>query len=197
MKLTGKRIGFAVTGSYCTLEQATVELKRLVEAGAEIQPILSEMVLTRDSKYGPAKKWIKAFQDLTARPIISSIVQAEPIGPGKLLDLLIIVPCTGNTIAKLANGIIDETVIMATKAHLRNDKPVLIAIATNDGLGLNAKNLGILLNTKNIYFVPFGQDNPSEKRNSLVARFDLLCESAEYALESKQIQPILIEYRGI
>ena len=197
MNLEGKRIGFAVTGSHCTLEQAVVELKRLVKAGADIQPILSDSILNRDTKYGSAKEWVKTFQEASKKPLINSIVTAEPIGPGKLLDLLIIAPCTGNTIAKLANGIIDETVIMATKAHLRNDKPVLIAIATNDGLGLNAKNIGILLNTQNIYFVPFGQDNPTEKRNSLLARFDLLIESAQYALESKQIQPILIEYRGI
>ena len=114
-----------------------------------------------------------------------------------MLDLIIIAPCTGNTLAKIANGIIDETVVMAAKAHLRNERPLLIAIATNDGLGLNAKNLGILLNTKNVYFVPFGQDNPMEKKNSLVARFDLIKKAAEYALQSKQIQPVLIEYRGI
>ncbi len=197
MELKGKTVGFAITGSHCTLEKTMPALEELHTMGAEIIPILSEAVLTRDTKFGPARKWITKIQEITDKPMIDSIVRAEPIGPGKLLDLLIIAPCTGNTMAKIANGIIDETVVMATKAQLRNQRPVLIAIATNDGLGLNAKNLSILLNTGNVFFVPFGQDNPTEKPNSLVARMDLLKDSVEMALQKKQIQPLLIEYKGI
>ncbi|MDI3547096.1 MAG: dipicolinate synthase subunit [Halanaerobiales bacterium] len=197
MDLRDKRIGFAITGSHCTLEKTLPVLKEIVETGADVTPIISDAILTRDTKFGPSSKWLKEILEITQKPIIDSIVKAEPIGPGKLLDLLIIAPCTGNTLAKLANAITDETVVMAAKAHLRNDRPVLLAIATNDGLGLNAKNLGILLNTKNIFFVPFGQDNPTGKKNSLISRFDLIKDAAEYALEFKQIQPVLIEYRGI
>ncbi|MEJ6951662.1 dipicolinate synthase subunit B [Natronospora cellulosivora (SeqCode)] len=197
MNLKNRKIGYALTGSHCTLEKSIPVLEKFVEDGAEVTPIISDSVLTRDTKFGPAKKWLDKVLEVTDKPIVNSIIKAEPIGPGKTLDLLIIAPCTGNTMAKLANGIIDETVVMAAKAHLRNEKPVLIALATNDGLGMNAKNLGILLNTRNIFFVPFGQDNPSEKKNSLVSRFDLVKKAAEYALEYKQIQPVLIEYRGI
>lgn len=197
MDLNGRKIGFALTGSHCSFEKTIPALESIVETGADVTPILSDAVLTRDTKFGPASDWVKKILNITQKPIIDSIVKAEPIGPGKLLELLIIAPCTGNTMAKLANGIIDETVVMAAKAHLRNNRPVLLAIATNDGLGLNAKNLGILLNTRNIFFVPFGQDNPVEKKNSLVARFDLIKDAAEYALEKKQIQPMLIEYRGL
>ncbi|WP_143710025.1 dipicolinate synthase subunit B [Halothermothrix orenii] len=197
MNLSGKKIGFGITGSHCTLDRVMPVLEEVVESGADVTPIISEAILNRDTKFGPADKWLKKILDITQKPLIKSVVEAEPIGPGKMLDLLIIAPCTGNTMAKLANGIIDETVVMAAKAQLRNDRPVLLAIATNDGLGMNAKNLGILLNTKNIFFVPFGQDNPDSKKNSLVARFDLVTRAAEFALEKKQIQPVLIEYRGI
>jgi dipicolinate synthase subunit B len=197
MNLMGKRIGFAISGSHCTLEKTMPALEEIINNGADITPIISEAVLTRDTKFGLAKEWINRILEITQKPFIDSIVKAEPIGPGKLLDLLIIAPCTGNIIAKLANGIIDETIVMAAKAQLRNSRPVLIAIASNDGLGLNGRNIGLLLNMKNIYFVPFGQDNPEEKANSLVSRMELLKDAAEYALEGKQIQPVLIEYRVI
>lgn len=197
MDLKDKKIGYAITGSHCTLAKSIPVLEEFVESGAYVIPIISDSVLNNDTKFGNAEQWIKEILEITNRPIINSIIKAEPIGPDKLLDLLIIAPCTGNTLAKIANGIIDETVVMAAKAHLRNEYPVLIALATNDGLGLNMKNLGILLNTRNIYFVPFGQDNPIEKKNSLVSRFDLIKKAAEFALDNKQIQPVLIEYRGI
>ncbi|MFW6270023.1 MAG: dipicolinate synthase subunit B [Bacillota bacterium] len=197
MKLKDKNIGFALTGSHCTLDETIPVLEDLVDSGANIYPILSESVLTEDTKFGPAMKWINRIKEITEQPIIDSIVEAEPIGPDKMFDLLIIAPCTGNTLSKIANGIIDETVVMATKAQLRNQRPVLISIATNDGLGLNARNLSTLLNTENIYFVPFGQDNPEDKPNSIISRLDLLKKAAELALEKKQIQPVLIEYRGI
>ena len=197
MLLQGKKIGYAITGSFCTLDKTIQAMVALIKVGAELIPIVSEPIRKLDTKYGAAREWLDKIKGISGNDIIDSIVKAEPIGPEKLLDLLIIAPCTGNTLGKLANGIIDETVVMAAKAHLRNERPVLIAIATNDGLGLNARNLGVLLNTKNVFFVPFGQDNPLEKKNSLVARFDLIKKAAEYALDNKQIQPVLIEYRGI
>ncbi|HHU93207.1 MAG TPA: dipicolinate synthase subunit B [Halanaerobiaceae bacterium] len=197
MDLKGKKIGFAITGSFCTLDKTILALEEFVNSGADLIPIVSDAIKSYDTKYGTAREWLDKIKEISRNNIIDSIVKAEPIGPEKMLDLLIIAPCTGNTMAKIANGIIDETVVMAAKAHLRNERPLLIAIATNDGLGLNAKNLGILLNTKNVFFVPFGQDNPFEKKNSLVSRFDLIKKAAEYALEYKQIQPVLIEYRGI
>ncbi len=190
-------IGFCITGSHCTLDKVISPLKELQQSGYKIIPIISQSILTRDTRFGPAAMWVKKIKEITDNEIIDSIVMAEPIGPQKLLDLLIIAPCTGNTMAKIACGIIDQTVVMAAKAQLRNQRPVLIAIATNDGLGINAKNLSILLNTENIFFVPFGQDNPVEKPNSLIARMDLIKKSAELALAGKQIQPVLIEYKGI
>lgn len=197
MDLKNKRIGYAMTGSHCTLAKSIPVLEKLKDLGADLVPIISETVLNNDTKFGAAEQWINKITEICNKTIINSIVKAEPIGPDKILDLLVIAPCTGNTLAKIANGIIDETVVMAAKAQLRNERPVLVALATNDGLGLNAKNLGVLLNTNNIYFVPFGQDNPIEKKNSLVARFDLIIKASEYALDGKQIQPVLIEYRGI
>ncbi|MFW5786942.1 MAG: dipicolinate synthase subunit B [Halanaerobiales bacterium] len=197
MKLKGKTIGFAVTGSYCTLDKALESMKSIADTGASIIPIVSSVVSENDSKFGYAHDWLKKIKDISNNKIIDSIVKAEPIGPEKLLDLLIICPCTGNTMAKIANGIIDSTVVMAAKAQLRNNRPLLISIATNDGLGLNGINLGRILSVNNVFFVPFGQDNPEIKPNSLISRFDLVKEAAELALDKKQIQPILIEYRGI
>lgn len=195
--LNGKKIGFAITGSHCTLEDTIPSLKDIVNTGAKVTPILSNAILSRNTRFGSAVKWVNEIQSITEKPLIDSIIKAEPIGPQKTLDILIIAPCTGNTMSKIANGIIDETVVMAVKAQLRNGRPVVIAIATNDGLGLNAKNLSILLNTENIYFVPFGQDNPVRKPNSLISRMDLIKETTQMALKHKQLQPVLIEYRGI
>ena len=197
MAFSGKKIGFAVTGSFCTLQKVIPVLEKLVEFDVDIYPIVSEMVIQCDTKFGSAQKWLKKIRKITGNEIIDSVVLAEPIGPQKILDLLIIAPCTGNTMAKIAGGVIDGTVVMAAKAQLRNQRPVLISIATNDGLGLNARNLSILLNTKNVFFVPFGQDCPQQKPNSLISRNDLILEAAEKALSKKQLQPVLIEYRGI
>ncbi len=197
MNLNNKKIGFCITGSHCTLSKVIPSLEELQQSGPEIIPVLSQSILTTNTRFGQVKKWVNKIKEITDNEIIDSIVGAEPIGPGKLMDLLIIAPCTGNTMAKIACGIIDQTVVMAAKAQLRNQRPVLLAIATNDGLGINAKNISILLNTENIFFVPFGQDNPVEKPNSLVARMDLIKSSAKLALEKKQIQPVLIEYKGI
>jgi len=147
-----------------------------------------------DTRYGKASDWCKKLQEITKKDLIKSIVEAEPIGPGKLFDILVVAPCTGNTLAKLSNGITDTPALMAIKAHLRNQRPVVIAVSTNDGLGLNAQNIAKLLNSKNIYMVPFGQDNPVAKPNSLVARMEKIFDTLCAALEGRQIHPVLVEY---
>ncbi|MGQ9531727.1 MAG: dipicolinate synthase subunit B [Desulfotomaculales bacterium] len=194
MRLKDVRIGFALTGSHCTLGEVIDEIRRLISEGAEVTPIVSPSVDTTDTRYGTAEYWKRLLEEVTGRKVINTITGAEPIGPQKLLDVLIIAPCTGNTMAKLANAITDTPVLMAAKACLRNQRPVILAISTNDGLGLNAKNLGLLLNTKNVYFVPFGQDNPGQKPNSLVARMDLILETTVAALAGRQLQPLLVTY---
>lgn len=192
MKLEGKQVGFAITGSFCTFQDIIVPLQDLVATGADVYPIMSEAAYTLDTKFGGAAHWRNLVEGLTGRGIIHSIVGAEPIGPGKLLDLIVVAPCTGNTLAKLANAITDTPVTMAVKAHLRNGRPVLIGIASNDGLGQNAKSIGVLLAAKNFYFVPFGQDNALAKPTSLVADMSQLGLAAEMALEGKQLQPVLV-----
>lgn len=193
MNLAGKRIGFAMTGSFCTFQEIMGPLQALVGAGAAVYPIMSETAYRLDSRFGSASSWQEAITAITGHEIIHSIDQAEPIGPNHLFDLLVVAPCTGNTLAKLANAITDTAVTMATKAHLRNGRPVLLSISTNDGLGLNAKNLGILLAARHFFFVPFGQDNPKQKPTSLVADSSLLPAAAEHALVGKQLQPVLIQ----
>lgn len=189
--LTGKKIGFALTGSFCTLAEVLPQMEKLVEAGAEVFPMVSTAVAQTDTRFGKAADWLEKLQKTTGRVPWNSIVEVEPIGPKGLLDLLIIAPCTGNTMAKLALGITDSTVLMAAKAQLRNDRPVLLAISTNDALGANASQLGKLLNKPNVYFVPFAQDDPVKKPSSLVAKMDLLLESAQQALCGQQPQPVL------
>lgn len=194
MNLKGKKIGVAFTGSFCTYEKAMKELQHLVEMGANIQCIFSENSQKIDSRFGKAKEFLKQAEEITNNPIIKTIVGAEPIGPKGFLDLLVILPCTGNTIAKFANGITDTPVLMAAKAHIRNEKPLVLSLSTNDALGMNMKNIGLLLNTKHIYFVPFGQDDPIKKPNSMVAHTELLVETLEKALEHKQYQPVIQSY---
>ena len=191
MKLAGKKIGFAVTGSHCTLQKVLPEAQKILDQGADVIPIMSESVQFTDTRFGLARKWYEELERITGKKPITSIVEAEPIGPEGNIDALIIAPCTGNTLSKLALGITDGTVLMAAKAHLRNQRPLIIAISTNDGLGNNAKNISILLNTKNIYFVPFGQDDPFKKPNSLIAQFAKITDTLLAALEGKQIQPII------
>ena len=193
MLLQGVKIGFALTGSFCTFAKVVPELERLVAEGADIMPVISEAVDKFDTRFGKADEWKARIEGITGKKIIKTIVDAEPIGPKSLLDILIIAPCTGNTLGKLANGVTDTPVTMAAKAHLRNGKPLVIAISTNDGLGANAKNLGLLLNTKNIYFVPFGQDDPIKKCNSLTANNEMILPTILEALKGKQLQPILIK----
>ncbi|GBF34193.1 dipicolinate synthase subunit B [Desulfocucumis palustris] len=194
MRLKDLKIGFALTGSHCTLDEVIVQVQKLIDEGAEIFPIISQAVDQTDTRFGTADKWKEQFAGITGRTAVSSVVGVEPVGPEKMFDLLVIAPCTGNTLAKLANAITDGPVLMAAKAHLRNQKPVVLAISTNDGLGLNAKNIGLLLNTKNVYMVPFGQDSPSGKPNSLKAKMDLIADTILTAMQGKQIQPVLIAY---
>ena len=185
-------LGFALTGSHCTFSKIFPEIKKLVETGYNVIPIVSEATAITDTRFGTAKSHIETLEEITGNAVINSIYLAEPIGPKQLLDILVIAPCTGNTIAKLATGIADGTVTLAAKSHLRNKKPIVIGVSTNDGLGANAKNIGILLARKHIYLVPFGQDDCIEKENSLVAHFDLISETVKLALREKQLQPILV-----
>lgn len=194
MDLKGKKIGVALTGSFCTFEKVFKELEKLKELGADLYPILSDASQTITCRFGSPEIYMEKLKAITGRNPILCIEGAEPIGPSGYLDILVILPCTGNTAAKLANGITDTPVLMAAKAHLRNNKPLVISISTNDGLGMNMKNIGLLLNAKNIYFVPFGQDDCKKKPNSLVAHTKLLVPTLESALEGKQYQPILLSY---
>lgn len=192
MSLKGKTVGFALTGSFCTLASAMSQLEGLVSEGANVIPIISYSVDTMDTRFGKADVLKENLVSVTGNQVIRTIPQAEPVGPKGLLDALAVCPCTGNTLAKIAWGVTDTPVTMAVKAHLRNERPVIIAISTNDGLGANAQNIGKLLNTKNIFFVPFGQDDPAGKKTSLVAKNQLLDETVKLALEGKQLQPILV-----
>ena len=191
MELKGKKVGIALTGSFCTFDKIFVELEKLVETGAEVYTIFSNASQQISSRFGTPDEFLQKAEEITGRKPILTIEDAEPIGPKSYLDVLVIFPCTGNTCAKLANGITDTPVLMAAKAHLRNNKPLVISISTNDALGMNMKNIGLLLNAKNIYFVPFGQDNPVKKANSLIAHTGKLIPTLEQALEGKQYQPIL------
>lgn len=194
MNLEGKKIGVALTGSFCTFEKMFQELQKLVDAKAEVYAILSNASQTITCRFGTPEAYLERMEKITGKKPILTIEEAEHIGPSAFLDILVIFPCTGNTAAKLANGITDSPVLMAAKAHMRNNKPLLISISTNDGLGMNLKNIGLLLNSKNIYFVPFGQDNYKAKPNSLVAHTELLIPAIEAALEHKQCQPLLVDY---
>lgn len=162
---------------------------------AEVYPIFSDSAQTINSRFGKAEEFLQNAKDITGRAPIKTIKEAEPIGPKSMLDLLVIFPCTGNTIAKLANGITDTPVLMSAKAHLRNGKPLVISISTNDALGMNMKNIGALLNAKNIYFVPFGQDDPMKKPNSMVAHTELLIPTLEKALQNEQYQPLIQSFQ--
>ncbi len=186
------RAGVAMCGSYCTYSKAIKTIERLCGA-YDVLPIMSENASATDTRFGRSDDFLASLRAMTGKDVITTIHGAEPVGPKKLLDVLIIIPCTGNTIAKLANGITDTSVTMAAKAHLRNSGPVVIAVSTNDALSANAKNIGELLSRKNIYFVPFYQDDPVKKPNSLVADFSLVEKTVENALMGIQIQPLLLQ----
>lgn len=192
MELENKTVGFAITGSFCSLENAFLQMERLKKEKCDIMPIMSETVWNTNTRFGAASDFIARAERICEKKVIHTIGEAEPIGPKKLLDILIICPCTGNTMAKMANGITDTAVTMAAKAHLRNNRPILVAPATNDGLGASGRNIMALMNSKNIFFVPFGEDEPQKKPKSLVCKFDLVFEAAKYALELKQLQPIVL-----
>ncbi len=184
--------GFAFTGSYCTFAKVFPSMQDIASKGVKIIPIFSDNSSSTDSRFGKSTDFISMAEEIANHKSICTISDAEPIGPNKLLDVLVIAPCTGNTIAKLANGIADTTVTLAAKSHLRNNRPIVIAISTNDGLGANAANIGRLLARKHIYMVPFGQDDCFEKENSLIADFNLILPTIKAALCGKQLQPILI-----
>lgn len=189
--MNNKRIGFAVCGSFCTFSDAIAQLEKLKAVGADIYPIMSFNAATINTRFGKAEDHIEKIEKICGRKIIATISDAEPIGPKNMLDLLIIEPCTGNTIGKLANGITDTPVTLAAKAHLRNEKPVLIAVSTNDALSASAMNIGKLLNTKNIFFVPMRQDAPESKTRSVISDFTKTVEAAEKAINGIQLQPII------
>lgn len=189
--LEGIKIGMAMCGSFCTFSKAFEQMIKLKAAGAELTPIMSYHAATLDTRFGTAEENIMAAENICGRGVINTIPLAEPVGPKKMFDLLIVCPCTGNTMAKIANSVIDTPVTMAVKSHLRNGRPVLIAAATNDALSASAKNIGALLNIKNIYFVPFKQDDFVKKPRSAVADFSVIPEAAKAALNGRQLQPIL------
>lgn len=193
MKLKGLNIGIAFTGSFCTFDKMEQETIRLLREGANLYPIFSSNVQTIQSRFGSTAEYIGRISAITGNDPILTIEDAEPIGPKGWLDLLLIAPCTGNTLAKLTAGITDTPVLMAAKAHLRREKPVVIAISTNDALGANFKNIGELYQRKHIYFVPFGQDDPVKKPCSMIARTELLIPAMEAALERRQLQPVLTD----
>ena len=187
-----ERIGFAVCGSFCTHSAALTALEKLCAEYETVIPIVSDICAVTDTRFGTAKVLLEKLEQMTGNAVISGITAAEPVGPKKLLDLLVVAPCTGNTLGKLANGISDTTVTMAVKAHLRNDRPVVLSVATNDGLSGSAANIGALLGRKNYYFVPFGQDDATEKPCSLISDLSKLNETVCAALNGKQLQPILL-----
>lgn len=185
------KVGYAVCGSFCTIENSITQIKKLTSTGYDVSPILSPIVCSTDTRFGKATDIINQIEDITGKKAIRSIEAAEPIGPKKMFDILVVCPCTSNTLAKLAYGITDTSVTMAVKSHIRNEKPVLIALATNDALGASAKNIGRLLNRKNYYFVPFSQDDPIGKPRSMIADFDMLEPALISALSGKQLTPIV------
>lgn len=192
MTLNGKNVGLAFTGSFCTYDKVFPELENLVSEEANVYTIFSEKSGTYDTRFGKGEDFLNRAEKISGRAPTTTIIDAEKFGPSNLLDVMLIAPCTGNTLAKLAYGITDSPVLMAAKGHLRNNKPVVLAIATNDALGANMKNIGLLMNTKYIYFVPFSQDNYKAKPNSMVAHFDLILPTIKEALQGKQLQPVIL-----
>jgi dipicolinate synthase subunit B len=193
MSLNGKRIGFGLTGSHCTYDAVFPEIEKLVNAGAEVVPIVTATVKNTTTRFGKGEDWIKRIEELTGHKVIDSIVAAEPLGPKMPVDCMVVAPITGASMSKFANALSDSPVLMAAKATLRNQKPVVLGISTNDALGLNGVNIMRLMSTKNIYFIPYGQDDPFKKPNSMVARMSMLVETVEEAMLGKQVQPVIVE----
>lgn len=184
-------IGFGITGSFCTHEKILSQMEKLTKNNS-LLPIITPQVKQTDTRFGNAKDFCEKVEKICGKQIISTITEAEPIGPNNLIDVLVVAPCTGNTLAKLALGITDNALTMVAKAHLRNNKPIVIGISSNDALGQNAENLAKLLQSKNFYFVPFGQDDYLKKPKSLVANWDMIEETCKQAISGKQIQPLII-----
>lgn len=193
MVISDCTVGMGITGSFCSFEKTKDVAKRLVDSFTHVTPVYSYNSQMMNTRFGKAGDFMHTISEITGDEGIRTLQEAERVGPGKLFDVMVIYPCTGNTAAKLANGIVDTPVLLAAKAHLRNGRPLAIGISTNDALGINFKNIGKLMNMKNIYFVPFGQDNYKSKPNSMVAKMELLPETIEAALQGKQIQPVLQE----
>lgn len=192
--LEGKRIGFGLTASHCTYEEVVEQLKPLVETGAQVVPIATRSVVEANTRFGTGEEWLKKVEELTGHKVLTTFVETEQLGPSNPLDCMVIAPMTGNSISKFANAATDSPVLMAAKATLRNGSPVVLGISTNDALGLNGQNLMKLINAKNVYFIPFGQDNPIQKPTSLIADFTKIVETVEFAINKKQIQPIIIQF---
>jgi dipicolinate synthase subunit B len=192
--MSKKRAGFALCGSYCTYDKAIAAARRLVES-YDLTVIMSENAASTSTRFGRAEDFVQELEEISGKPVICTITTAEPIGPKALFDVLLIAPCTGNTLSKLAHGVTDTAVTMAAKSHLRNGRPLVIAVSTNDGLSGSMMSIGTLMNRKNVYFVPFGQDDAFKKPCSLVADFDWVEGALEAALQGEQVQPVLCAYR--
>lgn len=192
MELSECTVGIAITGSFCTFDKVLKEIEVLKEKGANLIPIFSDHAADMDNRFWKAEEYRNKIEEITGNKGIYTIQEAEPIGPKAYLDVLLIAPCTGNTLAKLCNGITDTAVLMAAKAHLRNGKPLVISVSTNDALGINFKNIGALMAMKNIYFVPFGQDDHVKKPNSMIAKVDLIEDTLLAAMDGRQIQPVIV-----
>ncbi len=190
-KLSGLRVGAAVCGSFCTFSRVFRVLTELAAAGCDITPIMSECAYTTDTRFGRAQEHAARLFDITGKTVLHEITTTEPVGPKKMFDVLLVAPCTGNTLAKLAAGIIDTPVCMAVKSHLRNQRPVVIAVSTNDALAGAAKNIGTLRNYRNFYFVPVFQDDPLGKPFSMIADFSKIPQTIEAALDGGQLEPII------
>lgn len=191
MELKDLRVGFAMCGSFCTFKKAFKAAESIVNLGCDVMPIMSFNAKNISTRFGTAKENIEKLESICGKKVICSIEDAEPIGPKKLLDILVVAPCTGNTLAKLAVGITDTPVTMAVKSHIRNSRPVVIALATNDALASSAKNIGMLMNYRNYYFVPFSQDNYESKPKSMIANYEMIPQTIKSALNHQQIQPII------
>lgn len=185
------KVGFAMTASFCTFSKVIPQMEKLMSSGIDVIPIMSEKSTSTDTRFGTAEDFIKRIKTITGRDVLTKETEVEPLGPKRIVDALIIAPCSGATLARLASGLHENTVTLAAKSVLRNNSPVILAVSTNDGLSMSAKNIGTLLNSKNIFFVPFGQDDPEKKPRSLVADMDKILPTLSAAMAGRQIQPML------
>ncbi len=192
MTISGKKVGIALTGSFCTFDKVFEQIERLTAAKADVYTIFSERAQSTDTRFGKAADFLKRAEACTGHMPITTITEAEKLGPNNLLDIIAVAPCTGNTLAKLANGMTDSAVLMAVKGLLRNNKPIVIGLSTNDALGGNLQNIGTLINKKNIYFIPFGQDNYKGKPNSMISNYNYTIAALQEALDGRQLQPVIL-----